>query len=243
MIADPRYRQAMPKSRRQKAARKPTAPGKARGATLPDLQRRLTDEELQRLAQLLASDLTGTEDDAEEDLGICDISEVEGFFAALFCSPELVMPSEWMPVVAPNPEFESMEDAREFFGLVDRFYNEVGRRLARGGPFHPTCRHGKLPDGTTVPYAADWCVGFLEGVALRRASWEEALSGPLEPAIRPIRILGEVNRDNPGVPPFRKFPDEFRTVVAAIPESVAEIYGYFRGRRATRSGPLGGSIA
>lgn len=66
------------------------------------------------------------------------LSSVDGFFAGLACSPELVLPGEWLPAIwgADGDEneavFENVEQARHVTTLVMSHYNEVLEALSAG---------------------------------------------------------------------------------------------------------------
>jgi len=57
---------------------------------------------------------------------------LDGFFAALACCPDLIMPSEYMPVIQRGGTeggdlvFESSEEAQRFMMLVSLHWNYVG---------------------------------------------------------------------------------------------------------------------
>ena len=52
------------------------------------------------------------------DDSILDVSELDGFFTALACSPDVIMPSQWMALIwgseFQSPDWESMEEATQF---------------------------------------------------------------------------------------------------------------------------------
>src|SRR5882762_4877909 len=76
----------------------------------PEALERYWDPDLEVLGELL--------DQLEED-GAMDLEELDGFFAALHCCPELVPPSEYLPVILgdglENAEVFANEDAAKLF--------------------------------------------------------------------------------------------------------------------------------
>ena len=64
----------------------------------------------------------------EEGMGLSDL---DGFLAGIAVGPELVLPSEWLPVVwgGREPAFASVEEARSVLGAVMGRYNEIVRAL------------------------------------------------------------------------------------------------------------------
>lgn len=101
-----------------------------------------------------------------------DVFGLEGFFAAVLCSPRLVMPSEWTPWIwdadrgEVGPEFADREQAERMLNLVMRFYNSVARAL-QSSPveFEPLFESGD------VQPAALWCGGFLAGMRFDLDAW------------------------------------------------------------------------
>ena len=63
------------------------------------------------------------------------LEELDGFIAGLLACPELIMPSDWLPVVwhedsaDQQPVFENRDHANQVLGLVMEHYNNVARTL------------------------------------------------------------------------------------------------------------------
>jgi yecA family protein len=108
------------------------------------------------------------------------LEELDGFIAGLLVCPELIMPSEWLPVVwgseGDEPAFDSLDHANRVLGLVMEHYNGVARTLNE----RPDC-YGPL-------FAFDerhndilwelWIVGFEKAVKLRPAAWQRIPKQP-----------------------------------------------------------------
>ena len=170
----------------------------------------------------------------EDSMGLSDL---DGFLAGIAVGPELVMPSEWLPVVwgGAEPAFESVEEARSILGTIMGRYNEIVRALgAAPDEFDPLFWEGP-DDGRIV--VTDWAAGFLDAVALRPDAW-----GPLirhsEAGVLmlPLLVLGA---DDPERPPFGARPlprGEIERLHAdgaeIIPDCVVGIHGFWRERRA-----------
>ena len=103
----------------------------------------------------------------EDGMGLSDL---DGFLAGIVVGPELILPSEWLPVVwgGAEPAFEGAEEARSVLGTIMGRYNEIVRALdAAPGDLDPVFWEG--PDGR--PILTDWAAGFLDAVALRPSAW------------------------------------------------------------------------
>jgi len=63
------------------------------------------------------------------------LEELDGFIAGLLACPELITPSDWLPVVwyedstDQQPVFENLDHANRLLGLVMEHYNNVARTL------------------------------------------------------------------------------------------------------------------
>jgi uncharacterized protein len=62
------------------------------------------------------------------------LEELDGFIAGLLVCPELIKPSEWLPVVwgsegEDDPAFDSLDHLNRVLGLVMEHYNDVARTL------------------------------------------------------------------------------------------------------------------
>jgi uncharacterized protein len=168
--------------------------------------------------------------------GSMGLSDLDGFLAGIAVGPELVLPSEWLPVVWGGGEsaFGSTEEARDIIGTMMSRYNEIIRILdATPDAFDPVFWEGD--NGGMI--VTDWAAGFLDAVALRPDAW-----GPLirhsEAGVLmlPLLVLGA---DDPERPPFGARPlprGEIERLHAdgaeIIPDCVVGIHGFWRERRA-----------
>ena len=55
------------------------------------------------------------------------LSDLDGFLAGIAIGPELIMPSEWAPVIwgGAEPEFESIDEAQRILNAIMGRYNEI----------------------------------------------------------------------------------------------------------------------
>ena len=176
----------------------------------------------------------------EDSMGLSDL---DGFLTGIAVGPELVMPSEWLPLVwgGGAPAFESTEEARDIIGTIMGRYNEIIRILDTARDhFDPVFWEGR--DGEAI--VTDWAAGFVDAVLLRPKAWEPLVRRSEASAlVLPLLVLGA---DDPERLPFgvRPPPKEQAEALHAmgaevIPDCVVGIHGFWRERR-PRSGTGGG---
>jgi uncharacterized protein len=161
------------------------------------------------------------------------LSDLDGFLTGIAVGPELVLPSEWLPLVwgGDAPEFADESEARVILGAVMGRYNEILHRIATG-TVDPIFWEDR--DGTII--ALDWAEGFLQAIMLRADAW-----GPLFKSKRdgqllfPILALCSDEDDESllGLPP----DEEDRIIDEAaefIPACVLAIAAHWRRRGPTQ---------
>ena len=168
----------------------------------------LTDEELEQLGAFLHG-LRNPERLTLEGL--------DGFFCALIAGAELVLPSEYLPVVwggemADEDAFESEDQANELLGLMMRHWNAIIAEFETDGVYQPLFDD---PDERGVP-GRRWAQGFMRGVALRRHGWTRIFRDESEGLTMMIPIVaGEVDPGFPKVPMTTEETEETRVYMAA----------------------------
>ena len=101
-----------------------------------------------------------------------NLEQLDGFFTALICCPDMVMPSEylheiWGGEMADEEAFADQQALQDFLDLVMRHWNSITQTLQSGGAFLPVL----LQDEHGVAHANDWAKGFMRGVAWRGVAW------------------------------------------------------------------------
>lgn len=157
------------------------------------------------------------------------LSELDGFLTGIVAGPEMVMPSEWLPLVFGGewPKFAGEAEAKTVLGAIMGRYNEILRQIAddRLDPVFWVDR-----DGTLI--AADWAKGFLEAIVLRPDAWDPLFFSKRESMILlPILALcGDKNGESLlDIPPDEE--DHIMEEAAKIiPECVVAIANYWRAK-------------
>ena len=156
-----------------------------------------------------------------------------GFLTGLVVGPELITPTEWLPVIwgGGKPEFETEEEMRIVIGTIMGRYNEIAACFdSDPDEFDPIFWEG--PEGEVI--ASDWAGGFLDAVALRAQAWrpliEDGRAGSL---LAPLFLLNGVVELDDGT------ADENELLAEAsdmIPTCIADIYEFWRHFREPPSG-------
>ena len=103
-----------------------------------------------------------------------DREEIDGFFAALICSPDIAKPSEylseiWGEEMSYDEAFVDREQLLDFLGLLMRHWDSIVRILREQDVFAPLLFQGE----GGIAHANDWARGFMRGVRLHYKSWKE----------------------------------------------------------------------
>ena len=97
------------------------------------------------------------------------LSDLDGFLTGIAVGPELILPSEWLPLVwgGETPEFADEAEAKAILGAIMGRYNEILRQIEDDtvDPVFWADRAGTL-------IAADWAEGFLQAIMLRADAWK-----------------------------------------------------------------------
>jgi uncharacterized protein len=157
------------------------------------------------------------------------LSDLDGFLTGIAVGPELVLPSEWLPLIwgGEAPEFVDENEANAILGAIMGRYNEILRQID-DDTFDPVFWADR--DGTLI--AADWAEGFLLAIALRVEAWDRLFKSKHDGQfLYPILALcGDEN----GESLLDLAPDDEDLVMEEaaefIPACVTAIAAYWRGQ-------------
>jgi uncharacterized protein len=202
----------------------------------PEALDRIFDPKLEVLGEFL---------DQLEEYGAMDLEELDGFFAALHCCPEMVPPGEYLPEVIgdgfENGEIFPNDDAIQMFlDLINHHWNEVGRAFTIGDFFIPLL----LEDDEGKTYGNNWAIGFVRGMDMRHDAWGEIFQDDDEFAVL-IPIMALVHEMDPD-PEMRSYQepvsDEMREkLLAGIAGTVTVLYARFAPQRMAKATRLAGA--
>lgn len=185
-------------------------------------QQPLSDEEIDKLAAFLAGCGAGR---------AMNVEELDGFFCALVMGPELIMPSEYLPIVLggggdAGPSFASLEEANTVMQLLMRHWNTIAAAVEREELYLPVM----LEAESGSLQGRRWAGGFMRGVSLRRSSWAGLVQDEKESgSLFAIALLGgDVD------PEFAKKPlpaEQQEDLVKYAVAGMNRIARYFAARR------------
>lgn len=188
----------------------------------------LTEAELDRLGEFLEGCEGGQ---------AMTLSELDGFFAALVAGPELIMPSEYLPLVlgaelSETGNFETLEEANEILGLMMWHWNTIATTLNNGEMHVPIL----FEDEKGRIGGNEWAHGFMRGVSMRPEEWAELMDFDTSPGyLFPMMFLDHEHDPDPQLrppPPAPEKREELITMMAAAP---LLIYRHFKQQR--QAGP------
>jgi uncharacterized protein len=186
----------------------------------------LTDAELDKLAGVLKQ---------LGDKRTMNLEMIDGFFAALICGPEIVLPSECLPEIwgderVNEPKFETTQILQEFLSLIMRHWNAISHTLHSGDAFLPLL----LNDENGVARANDWANGFMRGMEKRRDSWSSLMEDEEHGgSLIPILALAHEHHPDPEMRPYKEpISAEMRErLILGAAAGVMAIYDYFEAER------------
>jgi uncharacterized protein len=106
--------------------------------------------------------------------------ELQGFLFAVATSPEMVRPSEWMPIVfgGEDVEYANAEEAQTILSALMALYNDVNASVRSARPaLPPDCRFRKnvMANFSEDAPVSRWSRGFLRGYEWLREDWDECV--------------------------------------------------------------------
>jgi uncharacterized protein len=121
-------------------------------------------------------------------------AEVDGFLTGIAVSPDMILPSDWLPVIwgGSEPEFTGIEEASRVLGMVLRHFSTIRLMLDKSPEVYQPVFLDSSHDQTI---AEDWANGFFAAVTLRGASWAALLVPEHFGLIAPTQYSGPIRKD------------------------------------------------
>lgn len=97
------------------------------------------------------------------------LSELDGFLTGIAVGPEIVMPSEWLPLAWGDEHltFDDFEQAQKMLGRIMGHFNNIIRNVQRSS-LNPLFQVDR--DGAIIPF--EWAEGFKQAILLRMEAWK-----------------------------------------------------------------------
>ena len=170
-----------------------------------------------------------TSDRSPEDC--MQLSDLDGFLTGIAVSPDMILPSEWLPVVwgGGDPELASAEEAQQILGTLMLRFNSILIKLDTDpNSYQPLL--WRAPDGRML--AADWAEGFLDAIKLHRTSWDVIFQPEHLQLIAPIAAFwGDASNPLLAGKNEKTVTDLLNKMVELLPNAVVAIHQFWKNRR------------
>ena len=158
------------------------------------------------------------------------LSDLDGFLTGIAIGPELILPSEWLPVIwgGDSPKFKSASEAQLIMSAIMERYNEIVQGFQDTPPsFEPVFWETK--DGLVI--AADWAEGFYDAINLRPKAWKPLFEdGVASDLMKPIMILCGKQEGAFDLSPSAE-SELIREAAEQLPAAIVAIHQFWLGRR------------
>ena len=189
----------------------------------------LTDAELDRLEEFLRKCKGGK---------AMNIEELDGFFSALVVSPEMVLPSEYLPEVfggkmTDTCELTGLDEANEILGLMMQHWNTIAAALHNEDVYLPIL----FEDENGVCLGNNWARGFISGVDMRKESWAELMTDEKHAGLMiPVLSFHHEHDENPEMWPGPIGLERREQIIVGMAAGIVGAYRYFRLHRQRAAG-------
>ena len=193
----------------------------------------LTDAEFQRLSGVL-----GRFDNKHP----MNLEQLDGFLAALICGPEIVRPSEYLPLICGDDmvledSFGAQSVLQDFLSLVMRHWNVIADTFHSGDVFLPLL----LEDENGISHANDWAKGFLRGMEFHKEQWAALLDDDEHGGLLvPIFALAHEHDPDPEMRPYKEAisAEQRERLIVGAAAGVTGIHRYFQARGSVERQPF-----
>ncbi|MBE0429352.1 MAG: UPF0149 family protein [Thermoleophilia bacterium] len=165
---------------------------------MPALIANFTDARADELKRFLAA--------PERPEGTMDYFTLTGFLFAVGYSPEVILPSDWLPVVFDNqdPNYRSERELQEIVGALLSLYNYIAQEASEDKVhLPPGCHIHDDPVANFDPAPLSrWAAGFDFGRLWLEDSWKACLPDEMEEELNTCVLILSFFAD-------RQFAEEF----------------------------------
>jgi uncharacterized protein len=171
--------------------------------------------------------------------GTLTYHELQGFLFTVVSAPELIRPSEWLPIIFNEHDagYATLEEANAILGQIMTLYNEINaavleKRAALPGDCH--LRPQALDNLVDAAPLARWARGFLTGHDWLEELWDVELPGDMDEELGAVlmtltffssRSLADAFHQE-AAPKTTSFGAFAESILRLFPEALAE-YAHF----------------
>jgi uncharacterized protein len=154
-----------------------------------------------------------------------DSIATHGFLTALTVGPDVPTLEVWLPALFDNqPISADAAQAAQIQNALEGWQKEIHAALYHGQPVVLPCTLTlKATESTELN---DWCMGFMEGMFLKEASWYSGDEDLIADLTLPMMVLSDLI-DDPDLQQLRRDPKLSRDLAQQIPDVLIEIYLHF----------------
>lgn len=173
-----------------------------------------------------------------------DLEMMDGFFAALHCSPQMTPPSVYLQELwgggemADDEIFDTNDELQNLMNLVMRHWNAVGKKFREEDVFLPLL----LEDSDGVVKGNNWAIGFMRGMKIHQEDWSELINDEENGgSLVAIMALAHENDPDPKLRPYSEpvSPERREDLIMNLTVGANKIYKYFEPYRRMAVSSLG----
>jgi|TARA_B100000809_G_scaffold226466_1_gene238130 uncharacterized protein len=167
---------------------------------------------------------------------VMNLEEIDGFFTALICSPEMTQPSIYLKEIwgdkgiPANEAFQNDQDISDFMNLLMRHWNAIVKKLSEDEVFLPIL----FEDSDGKAKGNDWAKGFMRGMSLHQEDWSELMEDEDHGgSLVAIMALAHENDPDPKLRPYSEpvSPERREDLIMGLSVGAVKIYKYFESHR------------
>ncbi len=162
------------------------------------------------------------------------LDKLQGFLCAALSGPDIITPDQWVPeALGPAPEYESLQQAKEFMAVMMAFYNDIASTLQNNQP--PGLILKRTSSDKQLDYQT-WCEGYILGWALSTQEWLQPGNEPLKKLTFPILFLSGAFKEDAERRGKKSAPEEedqevWQECADILPQTIVAIYNFWLSKR------------
>lgn len=182
----------------------------------------LSDAELDQLADFLSSNAAMT------------MEKLDGYFAALICSPTYISMSDYFPqILGENFSFASNDQAELIIGLLFRHWNAITDQLQRSVEENDVIYLPLLyQNNDGIVYGNEWASGFMQGTGMSPRGWNTLIDDESHGgSLIPMMMLANEHHADPAMRPPPIPLEKREEILAVMTAGVIQCFRYFEPHR------------